>query len=80
MVFAVYTQNGGTAPIATAYSSISPYFSGSYFTGKNPSIYYEYWPHRLVIDLDDGSVIVKDEGTTMLSDSQIVSAVNAAND
>ena len=79
MVFAVYTSGGGPAGTTTAYSSISPYFSGSYISGQGPNISYMYWPHRLVIDLEDGTVIGKDEGEAMLTDSQIMGFVNQAN-
>ena len=48
-------------------------------TGKGPAITYMYWPHRLVVDLSDGSVIGKDEGENMLTDSQIMGFVNQAN-
>ena len=79
MVFAAYTSGGGANATTSAYSSISPYFSGSYITGQGPPITYMYWPHRLVIDLEDGTVIGKDEGENMLSDAQIMGFVNQAN-
>ena len=79
VVYAVYTTGGGPAGTTTAFNSISPYFDGSYFTGTSPPIMYSYWPHTLVLDMEDGTVLGKDVDTTFLTTGQIMQYVNQAN-
>jgi len=50
----------GDAPIANAYTYISPYFDGSYFTGQMPPISIPYTPFCAVIDLETMEVMDKD--------------------
>jgi len=79
VVFAVYTNGGSAAPIATAHSYISPYFDGSYFTGQAPPIYYPFTPYSAVVDMEDGTVIAMDTSSVYLSTGDILSAVQQAN-
>ena len=79
MVFASYTNGGYTAPISTAYSYISPYFDGSYFTGQSPPITYPFFPYSAVIDMEDGTVIAMDTSSSYLTTTQILNAVQQAN-
>lgn len=78
MVFAVYTQNHSPAPIETAFEYISPYFEGSYFTGKAPPISYSFTPYTAVVDMRNGEVIAKDSQGAYLSTTQILAAVEEA--
>jgi hypothetical protein len=79
-VFAVYTQGGQNANIASVYSSyIAPYFDGSWHTGTRPPINYPFTPYTDVISLVDGTVLAMDTSSTYLSGTDIMNAVNQAN-
>ena len=78
-VLAVYTNQGSTLPIATAAGNISPHFTGGFWTGKAPPIGYSYFPYTGVIDMETGNVLAKDNGTDLLTTSEIMSAVQQAN-
>lgn len=79
MVFASYTNGGYEAPITTAHSYISPYFDGSYFTGKSPPFSYPFFPYSAVVDMEDGTVIAMDTSSYYLSTADILAAVQEAN-
>ena len=72
-VFAVYTNGGGPLPIADAFTNISPYFDGTYFTGTMPPVPIAYTPYTAVINMRTGEVIAAD----VQSVSAILSAVGA---
>jgi hypothetical protein len=72
-VFAVYTNAGAPLPIADAFTNISAYFDGTYFTGTMPPVPISYTPYTAVIDMRTGEVIAVD----VQSVSAILSAVGA---
>jgi hypothetical protein len=76
-VFAVYTNGGGTMPIADAFPYISPYFDGSYFTGAMPPISIAFTPYTAVVDMRTGEVLAMDTASAYLSVSDILAAVGA---
>lgn len=79
-MFAVYTQNGGNASIGNVWSTyIAPYFNGSWHTGTRPPINYPFTPFSAVISLVDGTVIAMDTSSSYLSGTDIINAVNQAN-
>ena len=77
-VFAVYIDGGPPLPIAEAFTYISPYFAGTYFTGTMPSISVMYTPYTAVIDMNTGEVIAKDgDDAPSLTVDAILTAVGA---
>lgn len=76
-VFAVYVNGGPPLPIADAFTNISAYFDGTYFTGTAPPISYSFFPYSAVIDMRTGEVIAKDTDTVYLTVTDILAAVGA---
>jgi hypothetical protein len=76
-VFAVYVNGGPPLSIADAYTYISPYFDGTYFTGTAPPISYTFFPYTAVIDMRNGEVIAKDTDAAFLTVPDILAAVGA---
>lgn len=77
-VFAVYIAGGPPLPIAEAFTYISPYFDGTYFTGTMPPISIAFTPYTAVIDMNTGTVIDMDLSTTdYMSVADILAAVGA---
>jgi hypothetical protein len=76
-VFAVYIAGGPPLPIADAYTNISPYFDGTYFTGTMPPISISFTPYTAVINMRTGQVIAMDTDTTYLTVPDILAAVGA---
>ena len=80
MVFGVYTSGFGATELtpAQAFSSLSTYFDGQYFTGELPPISFPFFPFTAVVDMDDGKVIAMDTTSVYLSTSDIITACNTA--
>jgi len=77
--FAVYTQEGLTAPMDFVMERVGPYLDGRYFTGTMPPITIEYYPATAVIDMQTGELLAKDVNlATQLMPDQVLEAVDQA--
>ena len=79
-MFGVYPSGFGSTELtpAQAFSSLSTYFDGQYFTGELPPISFPFFPFTAVVDMDDGVVIAKDTESVYLSTGDIIDACNEA--
>lgn len=79
-MFGVYTSGFGSTELtpAQAFSSLSTYFDGSYFTGELPPISFPFFPYTAVVDLDDGKVVAMDTSSSYLSTGDIIDACETA--
>jgi hypothetical protein len=74
----VYTNGGGPLPIADAFTNISSYFDGTYFTGTMPPISIAFTPYTAVIDMRTGEVLDMDvSASDYMSVADILTAVGA---
>ena len=56
-MYAVYVGGSGDISSQEAYTHISPYFTGDYFTGQWPPVNINFTPYSGVVDLETMKVM-----------------------
>ena len=75
------SEGGVELPVATAYATVGPLIEANYYTGRMPWFGVETIgvPLTAVVDMETGEILASEVDGPMLTTTDIVSYVEAAN-